>query len=637
MSAICGIFSLDGKPVRREEVAALMEPMAYWGPDGSEIWVEGPVGLGHLMLHTTPESVHEQLPLQNSSGNLVLTADARIDNRDELFDALGVEHSVRSAMPDSVLVLRAYEKWGEHCARWLVGDFTFVVWKRREQELFCCRDHMGTKPLFYFCSPKVFCFASAIKGILARPDVSRGLSDNRVAAFLVDIQAVGEETFYQDIRRLPPAHQLTVSATRMTTRRHWHPDEAPELRFSSTDDCVEACRDLFARCVGARLRSTGPVGIMLSGGLDSSSVAALAATSLKRSESRLLAYCSVPLKGLRTLVPKGRIADESPFVEALRQRYPNIDVTYVDAKGRTPLSDLESDFRVHDRPTRGVMNRYWVNAIFEEAEAAGVKALLDGSMGNVTISWKGTGVLAEAAVAGRWLAVARDLLHLRLKQHRPLARMILSQLVAPAAPSSVRRAYWRAHTVPSLLRASFIHRGFAREVRIADRLHADLAQYDGSSTARRAKYRIMSPTTAEFGDLRAARAASHRLELRDPTADRRLVELCLGLPERSYSDGGKERLLIRRVMQDALPEMIRENASRGAQAADAVDRVKGEVARLEEALLRFMRDDRVRRCLDLEGMSRALAEINHTERAQQAQLRQLLRCCSIGSFLVCFQ
>lgn len=124
MSAIAGIYYLDGKPVDRADLGRMVESLAHRGSDKADIWSEGSVGLGHRMLWTTPESLHEQLPLVNQTGNLVITADARIDNRDELIAALGFTDRLPMKIADSQLILAAYEKWGDRCPENLLGDST---------------------------------------------------------------------------------------------------------------------------------------------------------------------------------------------------------------------------------------------------------------------------------------------------------------------------------------------------------------------------------------------------------------------------------------------------------------------------------------------------------------------------------
>ena len=139
--------------------------LAHRGPDGAVVWHNGVVGLGHRMLHTTPESLREVLPLVNRGADLVITADARIDNREELIASLDLKHRPAAELADSELILAAYEKWGDHSPEKLLGDFAFVIWDGRQRSLFCARDHFGVKPFYYFYRPgHLFAFASEIKG-----------------------------------------------------------------------------------------------------------------------------------------------------------------------------------------------------------------------------------------------------------------------------------------------------------------------------------------------------------------------------------------------------------------------------------------------------------------------------------------
>ena len=126
----------------------------------------GTIGLGHRMLWTTPGSLNEKLPLSNASGDLIITADARIDNRDELIEALDLNGRLRQTITDSELILAAFERWGEGCPERLLGDFSFAIWDRQKNRLFCARDHMGVKPFYYYLSNKVIVFASEIKALL---------------------------------------------------------------------------------------------------------------------------------------------------------------------------------------------------------------------------------------------------------------------------------------------------------------------------------------------------------------------------------------------------------------------------------------------------------------------------------------
>jgi asparagine synthase (glutamine-hydrolysing) len=149
----------------------MKQAMAYWGPDGSEMWSEGAIGLGHLLLYNTPESLYESLPLRDGAGTLILTAGARLDNRAELFRALNIHPNEQAKMPDSALILKAYQKWGTDCPAHLLGDWAFALWDARQQRLFMARDHYGVTGLYYYRDRRRFFFASSLKGLLALPDL----------------------------------------------------------------------------------------------------------------------------------------------------------------------------------------------------------------------------------------------------------------------------------------------------------------------------------------------------------------------------------------------------------------------------------------------------------------------------------
>jgi asparagine synthase (glutamine-hydrolysing) len=164
------------------------------------------------MLRTPPESLQEELPLATQSGALVITADARIDNRNELIEALHLRHRPSGHIPDSQFILAAYENWGERCPEHLLGDFAFAIWDRRAQALFVVYAIIfGVKPLYYFYRPRqAFACASEIKALLCLPRVPCHLNELRVADYLVRIFEDKAITFYKDTFRLPAGHSMTV-------------------------------------------------------------------------------------------------------------------------------------------------------------------------------------------------------------------------------------------------------------------------------------------------------------------------------------------------------------------------------------------------------------------------------------------
>ena len=222
----------------------------------------------------------DSMPKSDRLGN-VITGDLRLDNRRELISSLDFDIKDQDQITDSELALAAYQRWGRSCTAQLLGDFAFAIWDRRSQRLFCARDHYGVKQLYYYCSDRVFVFATEIKALLCLPTVPRRLNETKVADYLLSLCADREITFYQGIYRLPAAHYLLVSPEQQQLQQYWHFDPAKNITLSSDQEYAEAFKELFTEAVNCRLRSAFPVGTLLSGGLDSSSITCVARNLLE--------------------------------------------------------------------------------------------------------------------------------------------------------------------------------------------------------------------------------------------------------------------------------------------------------------------------------------------------------------------
>ena len=284
MSAIVGIYRFTPDINNLENsLTRMLDSLAHRGSDCKGMWIDKVIGLGNRMFWTTPESIHEKLPLKSRCGNYVITCDARIDNRDDLISALGLEKAPDEVLCDSQVILAAYEKWGEDCPCKLLGDFAFAIWNQRNCSLFCARDPVGVKPFYYHLSDRWFGFASEIKALIALPGTPRRLDEIRVADFLAPIVANQERTFYQDIKRLPPAYTLLVlnNQNKSQLKQYWKFNPEIELTLASEEEYIETFKTLFIEAVRCRLRSAFPIGSTLSGGLDSSSIAVTAGKILE--------------------------------------------------------------------------------------------------------------------------------------------------------------------------------------------------------------------------------------------------------------------------------------------------------------------------------------------------------------------
>ena len=276
MSGIVGIFRRDGAPVERSLLRSLTHFLSYRGPDARDVWSDGEVGFGHTMLRTTHESVNESQPA-SLDGRFYITADARLDDRAELETKLDrAERRIRRNAPDPELILHAYAAWGEECVRHLRGDFAFAIWDARRRTLFCARDHFGVKPFYYSDLGELFLFSNTLDCVRLHPEVSDDFNEAAIADFLLfGLNCDLATTTFRDIQRLPPAHVLTVSPEGLRIDRYWSVPTDGRIRYHRDADYIEHFQVLMRAAVADRLR-TDRAGVLLSGGLDSSSVAATA-------------------------------------------------------------------------------------------------------------------------------------------------------------------------------------------------------------------------------------------------------------------------------------------------------------------------------------------------------------------------
>jgi asparagine synthase (glutamine-hydrolysing) len=268
--------------------------MSYCGPDRQEVWVEGEVGLGHALLGFTPEPPADESQPCSLDGSSWIIADARIDARSELVKELRVRgRRVSAETPDAHLILHGYATWGERCVEHLIGDFAFAIWDGARRRLFCARDHFGVVPFYYARTRNGILFGNVLWALRAHPDVCGDLDERAIGDhMLFGVNMDLETTMFADIHALAPSHTLTRDRDGLQlVRRYWQPAKRSDAPCPREEDYVERFRSLLDAAVSDRLR-TSCAGTHLSGGMDSTSVAASAKHVLaaRREDYDLRAY-----------------------------------------------------------------------------------------------------------------------------------------------------------------------------------------------------------------------------------------------------------------------------------------------------------------------------------------------------------
>ena len=560
MSGIAGIYYLDGRSIERADLEGMIDSLAQRGPDGGGSWLTESVGLGQRMLWTTPESLHERLPLLHDQTGLVITADARIDNRVELIATLGLACPPREIV-DSELILHAYEKWGEACPEKLIGDFAFAIWDARQGKLFAARDPMGLKPFYYYhCPGRLFAFASQIQPLFCVSGVPRRVNELRVAyhlSFLFDNRSL---TFYQDISQLQPAHRLVVDTQGLSLKRYWELDVGREIRLPSEEAYSEAFLEMFSQAVHCRLRSAFPMGSCLSGGLDSSSIVAVARKIFAQegTDQRLHTF-SVIFPDLAGAFPK---IDERPWIDPVVAQG-GLEPHYILGDRLDPLTALS--FNADEPIPMANLWLYW--GCFEAAHQSGVRGLFSGYDGDTAISY-GFGFLAELARDLRWATLLKEAHALARKYKWPLSRVVKEQALKPLIPNPLWNIWRKLRKRPPESLFPFdplVDPFFALQVSLYERARA----LNGAGGARFESARQLHKLGLEsdfvlYGvELIDKLGAAWSIEPRLPFFDQRLLEFSLALPTGQKLHDGWNRYVVRRAMQGILPAEVQWRQGKG--------------------------------------------------------------------------
>ncbi len=275
MSGFAGVFHLDGAPVERAWLETMADFLAFRGPDGSQIWISGSAGLCHTLLRTSAET-DGRPQVTSLDGNVWIAGDVRIDDRDTLFAKLSVPPEILKSACSAELVLHAFAAWGENCVEHLLGDFSFVIWDALRRQVFAARDQLGIKPLFYAQVGECLLVSNTLDCIRQIPIVPDELNEKAIGDLLITGGGFHPAaTFFAGIRRLPAAHRLSAGANRLQTERYWTLPIDEPLYYKREADYIDRFHELLRAAVRDRLPD-GPLGIFMSGGLDSPAVAATA-------------------------------------------------------------------------------------------------------------------------------------------------------------------------------------------------------------------------------------------------------------------------------------------------------------------------------------------------------------------------
>lgn len=605
MSGICGLrmarIQTQG-PSRTVQDG--LDAMAHRGPDGFSIYPHGGIVLGHALLDTGCNGLFVD------EAGYAISFDGRIDNRGELASALcgdSVEPTDVERLHDKNLLLLAYRRFGRALPGMLRGDFAIAIADPDREELFLCRDHFGVRPLFYRWVGEDFHFASEIGGLRAMGGKARFSPREQAIARFVKGElddTAPERTFYEEVLRLPGGHHAVVCARGISVARYWSLD--PGLPVAR-NDAPEQFRALFAQAIERRLRTTKPLGALLSGGLDSSAIVSMIGARATRANPAAISVFSLTFPG-------DSVADESPYIDAVADAF-GLEVTRIEGNAVTAFQDMDLILAEQSHLPQGpniATSRY----ILQEVASRGdIGVVLDGHGGDEVVSY-GTGLFFELAETGRWLKLWRTLGESEevLGPRAGHFRRLLAKRGLRAWRSALGRRLRRKRA------------GARDPVRVA----ADGRARPAEQALQLSK--LLAPLYPHALEVMDHHAAAAGIEMRMPFMDVDLVSFCVTVPAEAKWHAGYPRAILRKALAGILPPLVAERRTK----YDFSDRLRTSMLRdhadlVDEAL--FARGGWISPYADLGDLRKWWRTLKETGMLGNIELAEIWRAVSLSCWL----
>ncbi|SDM77265.1 lasso peptide isopeptide bond-forming cyclase [Bacillus sp. OK048] len=634
MSAIAGIYHLNDEPINLEHGRRIMKELERFPADDVQTWHSDKVFLGCHAQWITPESIGEKLPFYDQDRKLAITADAIIDNRDELFERLQVDKRKRKEITDSELILLSYHKWGEDSPKYLIGDYAFMIWDEKNQKLFGARDPSGYRTLYYFNNNTRLSFCTTIEPLLTLPYIEKHLNENYIAEFLAITGMIdtvdARMTPFKNIEQVPPFHSISIVGGKINLNRFGTFMPKEKLKLKTNEEYVEAFQEVFQEAVNCRLRTFREIGSQLSGGLDSGSIVGFAAKELRKDNKTLHTFSYIPPKDFVDFTHKQIMPDERPFIKKTVEYVGGISDHYYDFDGRSSYTEIDDYLDVMEMPYKFAENSFWLRGIFEKAHEKGVGILLNGDKGNSTISW-GSALDYYAILLKRfkWLRLIQELQQYSLRTGGARFRLLpnIVRIGFPFINQMVARD--KSLELPTLINSEFAER---------TRVFSKLKEYGIDSSGWLTSQNMYEQRRVVFDEIPTWNSGStfnaklslrYKLWKRDPTNDIRVVRYCFSVPEDQFVQNGLDRALIRRSTENVLPDDIRLNQRVwGIQGADWLHRMVPNWNMLIEEVKELIKDSSVLRFFDGEVIRLALVKSEKglkLERMSDPDYRILMR------------
>ena len=633
MSAIWGIIDFSKQNISKEKQLSFAKTYDSYAIDrvDSALVANALFSCGHQFL--TPAASWDALPIYDKERNILFTCDGVLDNREELLAELPASSP---DMGDGQLIYLAYLKWGASVCDHLLGAFTFAVYHINTNRCLLFTDHMSNRSLFYSFEDNILYFSTLI--VPLQEITQSTLSEKWITACLsntsANIALYEALTPFEGIYQCMAATYIDFTLGRYQVQEYWSPLKIkPDLKLASSTQYKEYFIHTIQQCVESQIRTTGQVSATLSGGLDSTTIAAFAASFLAAQDKTLFSYTSIPLEDFEGSSDSYAITDESQKVLEFCKMYSNIKPSFLSCVNKDGFTSLPELIPYIGYPMKSAHNLTWLNEVYAKAHADGCTLILKGQYGNSTLSYgPALTVFYQLLLQGKWNTMYKSI-HAFQKHYKvPLKNIVLFM---------IKELWGHIHLPEFNYEDSLVPQSLLKEHHIPTTMK-DVQRIHGTgnmdSRSQRMNFLFDRCSLGQLGMFDTVMGLTYHLMIRDPAKDKRIVVLCSQMPVKYYLAGGLERGLIRTFMRGQIPDSILLDIHhRGLQSADNHYRIQKNWHLHKERMLSILQSDLMDDYIALDIKKELLEEICCETELSPYTTRKLNVLYSFGLFLEIFE
>ncbi len=558
MSAIWGIIDFNEKKLTEADFAQMEEVYRSKKIDRIDTFFQLDFYLGCGIQYVTKEAKEEKFPY--TDGERFLVADVILDNREALLNKFACFGERSKKGVDGSILFDAVSENMEMALDEMLGAYAFAYYDRKKKCLNLVSDAVGNRSVYYYMEGGRAYFSSLLEPILLLCKEKK-VNDNWFKNYFeqdnLRVVAEARETPYQGIFRVEPGETVTISAKGIERKAYWDPFITRKTKKLASDEAYkELVLSVFCDCVKSVIREGKDTAILLSGGLDSNAVAAFAAPKLKKDGKKLYSFTSVPNQE-RQRIPANTyyVEDESEYIEELQKWHDNLEPDYIDSSQGDFLQENRKILEVLEIPFKTVLNMPWIYRAYKKAAEKGCGVLLSGQYGNITISYGDFKCLFVTLLRkGKWIRLVKEV-------------------------NAYSKCYKKSR--------KWIYKDLLKSGR--ENTFSNFSRYMYDKVA----LRQMGETELKF-------SLETGIIPRDPTRDKRLIELVLSLPLEQFVRYGCERRLVREYMKDIIPaKIVNDRFHRGRQGIGSERMMKKQWQEIAPRLANMLENSGTERFFDV--------------------------------------